>query len=197
MTLLNLMVDIDDVIFPLAKGLHRKAHEMGLHDNTQEALRVWHGHEQYGCTVEQWHDVFEALHAEDYYLQAEPIPGSVEALRELFWEGHRINLVTARGFMGRADDIRRWSAEWVAEYAVPHHALTFAKRKVEAQAELGRFDAAIDDGTHNFVALKRDGVNASLLTVPHNEDDDVPPRCRVASVAEWADRVRALAEEAA
>lgn len=196
--MINAMLDVDDVLFPLARGLHRKAHEMGLHDNTIEALRVWHGWKQYGCTVDQWHDVFEALHQEDYYLQAEPIEDTLEPLRELYFDGiARINLVTARGFMGRADDIRRWTAEWVGDFAVPHHTLTFAKDKVGAQAELGRFDAALDDGTHNFVALKRDGVDATLLTVPHNEDDDVPARCRVNSVREWCDKVRRVYTERA
>lgn len=183
---LNLMVDIDDVVFPLASKLHSVAQTLGLHDGTEPALRVWHGHEQYGCTKERWHDVFEALHEEDWYLQAQPIPGAAETLRKLYYEGHRINLVTARGFMGRADDIRRWTAEWVEEFAIPHHTLTFARNKVRAQAKLGKFDAAIDDGTHNYRDLRAAGVNASLLTLPHNADDDVPVDDRVDSVAEWA-----------
>lgn len=186
----NLMVDIDDVLFPLAPGLHRKAHELGLHDNTEEALRVWHGWQQYGCAKEKWLEVFEALHAEDYYLKAEPYRGAVRALRELYWEGHTINLVTARGFMARAGDIRRWTHEWVEDHAIPGR-VTFAKDKVAAQASLGRFDFAIDDGTHNYLALRADGVNVSLLTVPHNEDDHIPANERVSSVEEWADYIRA------
>ena len=193
-TTYDLMVDIDDVVFPLATGLHRKAHELGLHDNTEEALRVWHGYQQYGCTREQWHEVFEALHDEDYYLAAQPIPGAAEALRRLLLAGHRIHLVTARGFMGQAENIRRWTAEWVEEFAIPHDTLTFSQHKPATQADLGvSFDFAIDDGTHNYRALRAAGVRCFLLTVPHNEDDDVDPLHRVNSVSEWADMVEANA----
>lgn len=193
---LNLMVDIDDVLFPLAPALHQVALELGLHDGTEEALRVWHGWKQYGCTKERWNDVFEALHAQDYYRTAQPVEGSLEALRELYWQGHRINLVTARGFMGRADEIRQWTAEWVEEYAVPHHTLTFARSKVEAQATLGRFDFAIDDGIHNFEALHADGVRVYLQDQPHNAADEVcwaPIGERVHSVREWADIIQEAA----
>lgn len=198
---LNLMVDIDDVLFPLASGLHRKAHEMGLHDNTEEALRVWHGWKQYGCSVDQWHEVFDGLIEEDFYRTAAPIPGSVESLRELYFQDVqpvRINLVTARGFMGEhAQAIRRFTAEWLEEFAVPHHTLTFAKNKPAAQKDLGNFDGALDDGTHNFLALIEGGVNARLLTVPHNADDPVPPYSRVNSVAEWTAQVLTFGREAA
>lgn len=185
---MHVMSDIDDVLFPLAAKLHSKAHELGLHDNTQAALRVWHGYEQYGCTKEAWNEVFDALHAEDWYLTAQPVPGTVEALRRIAWEGHQISLVTARGFMGRAEEIRRWTQEWVEEFAIPG-TVTFARDKVAAQAELGKFDFAIDDGYHNFLALLKDGVNVFLQDQPHNDEELVPVGRRVYSVDEFADIV--------
>lgn len=189
--ILNLMVDIDDVLFPLAPKLHSKALEMGLHDGTKEALEVWHGDKQYGCTREEWLAVFGALADEGYYVDAEPIPGAVEAVRKLYWAGHNINLVTARGFpfAGDANDfsekIRLWTAEWIAEHGIPG-SLTFSKDKVAAMSELGFFNYAIDDGEHNYLALNRAGVNVYLLDQPHNRASGIENR-RISTVAEWAE----------
>lgn len=175
---LDVMVDIDDVLFPLATRLHSKAHELGLHDNTREALEVWHGWKQYGCRPEQWLEVFGQLADEGYYVDAEPIPGSVEALRRLYWEGHRIHLVTARGFPFTDDvrdysnKIREWTVQWVEENAIPHYGVvTFSKDKVGVALRMtasGQWDYALDDGDHNYLALDNAGIPVYLLDQPHN-----------------------------
>lgn len=195
MRTLDIMVDIDDVLFPLAPELHRVAHEMGLHDNSQEALEVWHGWKQYGCHKQDWLDVFARLADEHYYLTAAPIPGALEAVRHLWWLGHNVHLVTARGFAfeGDAHDhsakIREWTTQWIEDHAVPHVGpITFTKDKVAA----GPWDYAIDDGDHNYVALDNAGVRVYLLDQPHNRAFEAERR--VHTVAEFVD---IILEEAA
>lgn len=195
MTTLDIMVDVDDVLFPLAPGLHAKAHEMGLHDNTVEALEVWHGWLQYGVPKQRWLDAFDELLRDGFYVNALPVPGAVEAIRRLHWAGHRIHIVTARGFMEHGEIIREQTHQWLEEFAVPRDTVTFAKNKVGAMEDLfgsgegtgayGRFDYAIDDGPHNYEDLDNAGVPVYLLNVPHNKDVDVPRR--VATVDEFVD----------
>jgi hypothetical protein len=132
-------------------------------------------------------DLWADFAIEGGYVHTAPYEGAVEALRWLMWEGHRIHLVTARGFMANADKIREWTPLWIEEFAVPHATLTFAQDKVAAQADLGvEFDSAIDDSPKNWGKLVEAGIPAFLMNHEHNRDADVPERARVDTLWEWA-----------
>lgn len=186
---LNLMVDIDDVLFPLIDGIHDVAIEQGLHDGSVGP--EWAGWELYGCTEERYWDLWVTFSARNGYLNTPPIPGRLEALRHLYLEGHTINLVTARGFFSNGDDVKNWTREWIEEFAVPHHTLTFAKDKVGSQAELGAFDLAIDDSPHNYTALEQAGVNVWMQNHHHNRLFEA--EARVEDLWEWATIAHKLA----
>lgn len=191
----DLMVDIDDVLFPWADGIHERAGAAGLHQG--QPYTQWSMWEDYLCSKEDWMRVVGEAAEDGFYVDTPPMPGSIEALRRLHWAGDRIHLVTARGFPwpgaehDHSEVIKEWTQEWVWEHAVPHATLTFAKDKVAAMHELGVFfDFAIDDGPHNFEALRAAGVKAYLLDRPHNrsfEVCDAPIGERVNSVDQWAD----------
>lgn len=182
---LHIMGDIDDVFFPWADEVHRRCHIAGLHDG-EKPWTSWHMWEDYGCSKEAWLDVIADATIAGMYTETKPYPGSVEAWNRLLWEGHHLHLVTARGFMEHADDIRRWTPDWVEEFGIAHETLTFAKDKVAAQGALGvRFDYAVDDGVHNYEALHSDGVKVYLLSRPHNIAH--PVKRRVESVDEFVD----------
>lgn len=190
------MVDIDDVLFPWYAEVHKACGVAGLHDGSKMAAS-WAMWEDYGCDKEAWLDVVSKATADGMYHKAEPIPGSLEPLRRLYFEGHTINLVTARGFMAFADEIREWTADWVEEWAVPHHRLVFSQDKVASQSELGRYDFALDDGIHNVEALWNDGVRTYLMDAPHNRGLLTgSPSMRVYTVDEFAQIVQ-LVEAAA
>lgn len=179
MTVYDIMFDWDDVVQPLAERLHSKAHEMGLHDNTIEALEVWHGWEQYKVPKKKWLEVFDELMLEGWYHNGLLIPGVVDQMRRLTWAGHRIHILTARGFMDHGDEIREATHAIIKRWDVPHDTLTFDKDKVNGMiTALGgweppdarpTFDFALDDGSHNYEDLDRAGVNVWLLEVPHNK----------------------------
>lgn len=165
---LEIMVDIDEVVCPTIDSIHNLAFDRGLHDGSMP-MSTWRGHEQYGCDEQVYWDLWSDFALSGGYLNTEPIPGSVEALRRLYWEGHRIHFVTARGFMNHASDIRKWTPDWLAEFAVPFHTLTYAQDKVAVQELLGlRFDYAVDDSPRNFTELLADGVEVYLQNHPHN-----------------------------
>lgn len=180
---LNLMIDIDEVIFPLIDSIHDLAFEAGLHDGTQPCS-AWQAWEQYGCRQDQYWDLWVTFAARDGYTKTPPIQHQLEALRHLYFEGHTINLVTARGFMANADKIRKWTPEWIEEYAVPHHTLTFAKDKAGAQRILGAYDLAVDDSPKNYESLLDAGVNVWLQDHTHNAAYDAD--CRVPDLWEFA-----------
>lgn len=183
---LELMVDIDEVIFPMIDSIHEVAFEAGLHDNSQP-MRMWSGHKQYGCPEDVYWDLWSTFANAGGYVQTAPIPGAVEALRWLMWEGHNIHLVTARGMMNHAEEIRRWTAQWVDDFAVPHKTLTFSKDKAASQTELGvMFDSAIDDSPKNFENLQAAFVPVYLQDHTHNWDADVPAHRRLQSLWQWA-----------
>lgn len=189
---LNLMVDIDEVIFPLGDTIHAIGYEEGLHDNSMP-WSMWEAWHQYGCDEGAYWRLWDIFVERDGYRQTPPIERQVEALRHLYFEGHRINLVTARGFMAHAEEIRLWTPEWLEEYAVPHHTLTFSKNKPAEQAVLGAYDLAIDDSPKNYLALEESGVNVWLQRHAHNTafeaDQDV---AAVDDLWEWAKVVERL-----
>lgn len=185
----ELMIDIDDVLFPTMSSIHDLALKAGLHDGT--AKMAWAGWESYRlpdgqpCPPQIYWDLWSDFALSGGYTDTAPIPGAAEALRWLRWEGHRLHLVTARGFMNHAEDIRRWTPQWLGEFAIPYDTLTFAKDKVGAQVDLGvRFDFAIDDSPSNYLALDKDGVEVYLLDHEHNEAHLAERR--VPNLWEWA-----------
>lgn len=193
---LHLMIDIDEPVFPWARTIHEGCRAAGLHD--LEEWATWHMWEDYGCEKDTWLDVVMRLTMDGMYLNTPPVEGSAEALRALAWEGHHIHLVTARGFMDNAQEIRNWTPDWLAEFAVPYETLTFAQDKAQAMLDLGvTFDLAIDDGVHNYEKLDAAGVPVYLLVQPHNRT--FPATRRVKSMGEFADIVRwtAAIEESA
>lgn len=197
MTAFDIMVDYDDVVFPWSDIMHEWSGKHGLHDGTG-TWKSWTPWVDYGCSKAEWLDAVGAATLAGVYADTPPMPGSVEALRRLYIAGHRLHIVTARGFVmeGGPDNtaqIREWTYQHVWEFAVPYHTLTFSKDKAGAQQELGvNFDFAIDDGVHNYEALDEAGVPVYILTRPHNAD--FPAERRVNTVDEFADMILEAAQ---
>ena len=140
--------------------------------------------EDYGVAKEAWEEVIATATLDGMDRDTPPISGAAGSMRRLKWEGHRIHIVTARGFMEHGDRIRTWTKEWLEEFAIPYDTLTFTKDKVAAQEALGVcFDHALDDGWHNYVALEGAGVTTWLVDAPHNRKNGTP--MRVPSLEAW------------
>lgn len=165
----DVMVDIDDVIAPWFVSVDERCAEAWDPEGKLGPCNVWSMWEHYGRTQEEWGSVVESAISHGLYTTVDPIPGSVEGLNRLRWFGHRVHMVTARGFMANAQNIRRWTPEYLQRFGAGYDTLTFAKDKVKAQAALGlTYDYAIDDGGHNYDALADAGVNVYLCKAPHN-----------------------------
>lgn len=179
----DLMVDIDDVIVPWFETVNAGCIEAWGEPPTP--CTNWHMWEHWGRTREEWGDVVVRAVQTGLYHSVDPLPGSVEAVNRLRWAGHRVHIVTARGFMTNGDNIREWTPAYLETFGVGHDSLTFAKDKVAAQGELGvTFDFAIDDGGHNYDALDEAGIEVWLHEAPHNGSH--PAERRVRSLWDWA-----------
>lgn len=184
----DIMVDMDDVIVPWFDTVDAKCAETWDRPDLLGKCDNWHMWEFYERTQEEWESVVIDCVQTGLYHSVEPIPGAVEGLNRLRWYGHRIHIVTARGFMQNSDNIRAWTPEYLANFGIGHETLTFAKDKVAAQADLGlTYDYAIDDGGHNYTALFEAGVNVYLCEAVHNKK--VPALQRVAGLWEFANTV--------
>lgn len=188
---LHLMVDIDEVAFPMMATVHERARAKGYHDGS--AVMAWAGWMHYRLPngeplpEDLYWDLWSEFALEGGYVDTPPIEGAAEALRWLMWEGHQVHLVTARGFMANAEKIRAWTPEWIEQFAIPHASLTFAKDKVAAQETLGvKFDAAIDDSPKNHQALSQAGIMTWLQDHEHNQAYEPPGLRRVETLWEWA-----------
>lgn len=184
----DIMVDIDDVIVPWFETVDAKCRKTWDTPANHPPCQSWHMWEHYGRSRKEWTEVVISCVADGLYHSIEPLPYAKEAVNLLRWDGHRVHIVTARGFMASGGNIREWTPAYLQEFGIGYDTLTFAKDKVAAQSELGaRFDFAIDDGVHNFTALQADGVNVALHTAPHNVDFETPHR--VGSLWEFARRI--------
>lgn len=196
---LDIMFDYDDVVFRTMWSIHDLAFEAGLHNNDVDPC--WSGWEAYRmpdgspCTPEVYWDLWSDFALSGGYTSTPPIAEAAEAMRRLYFAGHRIHIVTARGFMNHASDIRRWTVEHTEEFAIPWHTLTFAQDKVAAMWDLSRagemsderFDYAIDDSPKHVNALRETGVEAYLLDHVHNKLEPSP--WRTESVGAFVDLI--------
>jgi hypothetical protein len=190
-------VDIDDVLHPWFLTAHGLCELAGITNGVTP--KTWRMADEYGCDKDVWVKVLEQATKEGTLYGVPPIPGAVEALRRLYFAGHRIHLITARGtavWQSPAEqaEIHRQTREWVEEYAVPHESLHFIADKPWAARTIG-LQYFIDDGVHNFEALEREAPETItyLMTAPHNEDFWTP--FRLGTMDEFAEVITEAAEK--
>lgn len=178
----DVLVDYDDVLYPWSKRAHELCSQAGI-TNGHEIDR-WHFWESYGCSEEAVWEVLRkhTLTAELY--DAPLIPNTLSQLRRLRYAGHRVHIVTARGFGEMGELIELFTRNQIVQEGVPFDTLTFAKDKAAAALDLGA-SFALDDGTHNFEALREVGVVAVLQDAVHNQDYETPVGLRVSSVEQF------------
>lgn len=180
-TTLRVGVDIDDVLYPWSAVAHELSLRAGLTDREQLPA-TWAPFEEYGCTADEWYAVLaDGARTGELYF-ARPMPGAREALERIAAAGHTLHLVTARGFLHNGHLIRRHTCQWLDAHRIPHHTLTFSKRKAVVAT-----DVFVDDSEKNAHELTQAGVRFYLHDAAHNRHVDGFDR--VANIAEFAERI--------
>jgi hypothetical protein len=195
MTIFNVGVDIDDVLHPWFRTAHEICMAAGMTNGVEP--KTYAPHVEYGVPRGDWLATLDKAAMEGGLYDVPPIPGAVEALRRIYWAGHRISLVTARGTDWPSSDLIRQATEhWLEEFAVPHHDLVYTRDKDSAALEL-KLDWFIDDSVENYeaVAMASPMIEVYLLSAPHNLDYQTP--FRLETLDEFADLVLQAAERKA
>lgn len=184
--------DIDDVLLHTYPALHAVAEHEGLTNGVTPS--TWYPYEEYGCTREEWLAALDKAAREGYlYRDIPPDEDALRAIRELYFDGHEIHLITARGFLGEAEIIAEHTEGWLLEYGVPHKSLSYSQTKGADANRLG-LDYFLDDNVKNFWDVAASSATSYLLTRPWNQDENVWHR--VQSVREYADIIKEEAENA-
>lgn len=137
---LDLVCDLDGIVVDLANswlGVYNRAHgdSVTVHD-----LKSW----EMADNVKAGHKVYDYLSTPSLFLDAEPLPGSIEALRALHEKGHTIHIVTAPA---KASQTAADKLEWCRRH------LPFLKRQqitTSHQKERILTDVFIDDSPENI-----------------------------------------------
>lgn len=176
-------IDVDDVLFPWFDLAHAACERAGITRGQTPAQ--WQCWLDYGCTKDEWLYVMETATLDGSLYAGEPYEGAIEALHDLVLAGHSLHIVTARGFFAHGELIRRHTVEWLRDYGVPHHSLTFSKDKT-----LVRTDVFVDDSCKNVCELEAVGIPTWMVDAPHNQG--ATDHTRVANVREFADIILAM-----
>jgi hypothetical protein len=183
--------DIDDVQLPWLQRVHEACAAAGL-TALEDSWTSFAPYEGYGCTKGEWLEIVESLAVPGGMYHGDPYPGVVEANDKLLAAGADLHFVTARGFFAHSQQIREWTREWVAQvYPGRKITLWFAQDKGRIAKQIGATHG-IDDRAENIIDLWEEGVEAYLMTQPHNATDpyftpDFP--YRVNSVNEFVERI--------
>jgi len=182
----DILIDFDDVLYAWSNRAHAVCEKAGITNG--KTIDRWHFWESYGCTEEEVWSALRSATISGWLYDGPLIPGALGQLRRLRYMGHRIHIVTARGFGEHGELIESMTREQIRNWNVPLDSLTFAKDKTQVSV-----DFALDDGTHNYEALDQAGVLVYLMDQPHNRAyAPQKPVRRVSTVKEFVDRVTAI-----
>lgn len=197
MKLFKVGFDIDDVLLHCYPALHEVCVREGLTNGVEPTS--WYPYDEYGCTREEWVAALDKAAREGYlYRDIPPDEDALRAMRELYFDGHEIHLITSRGFLGEKEIIEEHTEGWLLEYGVPHKSLTYSQSKGEVAAQLD-LDFFIDDNEKNWRDVRdaRGGwifpcrtPRSFLLNRPWNRGVVTFPRERVQSVREFVDIIQ-------
>lgn len=180
-TTYDIGIDYDDVLYPWSDTAHGLCEAAGITNG--QVVSQWHMWKDYGCTEQEVWNVLAENTLNGSLYAAWPYPGVLAQLRRLRAYGHRVHIVTARGFGKHGELIQALTREQASEWNLPLDSLTFSHDKSVVPC-----DFFLDDGLHNYDPLDAKGVEVYLMNRPHNQVTDRPRR-RVSSVKEFADLI--------
>lgn len=179
-TTFDVLVDVDDVLFPFSTRAHAICERAGITNG--KVITQWNMHLDYGITSEALWAVLGAATVSGELYDAPAIPGALRQLRRLRSHGHRVHVATARGFGEHGELVQSITRDWLRSEGVPLDSVHFVKDKTVVPAHF-----AIDDGIHNYQALDEAGVMVWLHSQPHNQSFEGARR--VSSVEEFVNNV--------
>jgi 5'(3')-deoxyribonucleotidase len=176
-------IDLDGCMYDFADSLrHYLESYEGLHpDQLHKDATHWGFYEDWGLTDEEF--LLHCNRAADIgvlFGSGGCLDRADEDVRAAYAAGHEIHIITDRGFGTTPFASKRNTMRWLLKMDIPFHSLTFAKDKTVV-----RTDVMCEDKPANYEALVAAGTDAYLIDRPWNQDCEVAPGRRVASVGEF------------
>lgn len=181
-------VDLDGVLYDF--GLAFKKYLTKSHKWPElwcSEIKRWEFYEDWGISLAGFKRIcHEAADTGELWNACGLLGGSSaqEALEDLKAAGHKIHIITHRGFGTHPSASHVATARWLGTCSLPYDTLTFSEDKT-----LIKTDWMIEDNADNYVALEKSGCKPVLITRPWNEH--LKDARRVTSVREFVDMVNA------
>lgn len=185
MNKLTVLVDMDDTLENLCEtwvGYLNERHGTNVHiDDVKE----WDMTKAFPTLSKA--ELFAPLYEEELWKRVKPLPGSVEYVKRLLDDGHKVIVVTASH-----QNTVAYKLNNVLFRYFPF--LTTNDVVVAYQKQLIRGDVLIDDAPHNLIGGEYKGI---LMNASHNKQFDAKAAgfIRVANWEEAYNTVRNIAEE--
>ena len=155
-TVLTILVDMDDTIEQLLKAWVSRANEKFGRSVTLDEITDWNVAAPYpGISRE---DIYGVTYEKGFWESIEPMPGAAEALKHFMDEGHDVYIVTAT----EPEHVEEKMKGLLFRY-FPF--ISWRQVIITSCKQLIRGDVLIDDGIHN---LEGGEYKKIMFTAPHN-----------------------------
>lgn len=155
------------------KALKAAGHDLKCNPYNYHFWRDW------GWTDDEWMEFWVWGTEQGYIFNNAPFRGAVEANNALYDAGHKIHIITYRGFKSHPGLAEKVTESWLDTVGFKYDSLTFSEDKTVIKT-----DVFVEDNLDNYHALNAAGTECYLITRPWNEGVKVERRVR--SVAEFA-----------
>lgn len=173
--------DYDGVLSSFHRGVNDYLKIKGYKDIKAEPTQ-WNFWKDWGWSSKKFHKFWVQGVEDGVIFASPPYPGAIDALNSVYNAGHRVHIITHRGwaqYPGLAEDL---TAACLERDGAKYHSLTFSAKKTDVWT-----DMMVDDKPENIDDLLEAGTDAYLLTRPWNTH--IKGRKRVRSVGEFSRKV--------
>lgn len=157
---MTILIDMDDTIEQLVPAWVNYLNAHYGTDTRPEDVRSWNMNLSFPTLTEE--QIFSALHDDCLWDDVIPMPGAVEALRQLSDDGHELMIVTATTYQ-----TLRAKMDKVLFRYFPF--ISWNQVIITSRKQLVRGDIMIDDGPHNLAGGEYHKI---LFQAGHNLDFD-------------------------
>ncbi|MFA7172010.1 MAG: HAD hydrolase-like protein [Kiritimatiellia bacterium] len=152
---MRIYIDFDDVLCETARALSKAAKNLFKRDVPYEQIKVFDLQHAFSLSADEIEQLMGLAHKQGFLAQLEPVPGAVEAVKELQAAGHKVTIVT-----GRPSDCHVGSVAWMENYGLEGVEIIYVDKYGRAPKDLPvwapqmltleqfyklRFDVAIED----------------------------------------------------
>jgi hypothetical protein len=157
---LDVGLDVDGVLYPFAGVIATYASQtLGRPCSPDAETWDWYRH-QWGLTTDDFLNLCaRSVRDGVLFTQGEPLPGALDALRELSRAGHRLHYISARALPGvPPESVSQSTAQWLRRWEFPDGSITISDNKACRPT-----DVFLDDSPHLYDALVAAGHPRPIL----------------------------------